>query len=355
MKLLERYLTRSILSAVGLVTLLLMGLQIFILFVNQLGDLGQGDFGFFQAMNYVLLQMPYQVYLFFPMASLLGVLMGLGMLANNRELIVMRSAGMSIAQITWVVVKAALVLIILVTFLGETLVPKLSYYAGDVKTQAMTGGQTLRTARGVWLRNNNDFISIETVSADNVLHNVHQFHFDKQHKLRLARKIGEVRFKDGNWHAYNVEQTIIDRNQTQAKTLTDMIWDVRLNPAVLKVSSSEPDEMTLPELNRYIRAQARSHQTAHNFQLAYWQRIIQPLTTVVMMLLAIPFIFGPLRSSTMGARIMAGAMVGFSFHMLNHFFGPISLVMQWSPIIAAIVPTLIFALLGFYLIIKQVK
>ena len=80
---------------------MLAGLQIFILFVDQLDDLGKVDYGIVQAAFFVLLQMPYQVYLFFPMASLLGCLIGLGVMANHSELIVMRAAGMSIGQITW--------------------------------------------------------------------------------------------------------------------------------------------------------------------------------------------------------------------------------------------------------------
>ena len=133
-----------------------------------------------------------------------------------------------------------------------------------------------------------------------------------------------------------------------------MIWDVPLKPSILGVSSSEPDEMTLHELRQFLRAQKLSHQTTFNYQLAYWQRLIQPVTTMVMMVLAIPFIFGPLRSSTMGSKLLAGAIVGFGFHIINRFFGPVSQVFQWPPEIAAFGPTCLFALLGLYLM-RRVK
>ena len=142
---------------------------------------------------------------------------------------------------------------------------------------------------------------------------------------------------------------MIDDQHTQAKTINEMPWDVALSPNSLNVSGNEPDEMTLHELRRYLRAQKMSHQIAFNYQLTYLQRIIQPLTTVVMMILAIPFIFGPLRSSTMGSKLLAGAAVGFGFHIMNKFFGPVSQVFQWPPEIAAFGPTCLFALLGLYL------
>ncbi len=218
MMILERYIAKTVLSAIGLVTLMLIGLQIFILFVNQLEDLGKVDYGIAQATVFVLLQMPYAVYLFFPMASLLGCLVGLGIMANHSELVVMRAAGMSISQITATILKVSVLLIVLVTVLGETIVPFLSQYANDFKTAALSGGQALRTAQGVWLRYENDFIAVNIVLPDNVLHGVSQFRFDPEHHLRLAREISEVKLVDKTWMAYNVKQTefFTEKNATAA-------------------------------------------------------------------------------------------------------------------------------------------
>lgn len=350
--LIERYIIKAVLSAIGFVTLMLAGLEIFMLFVNQLDDLGRGDYGIMQAAGFVLLQLPYQIYLFFPMASLLGCLLGLGVLANHRELIVMRAAGVSIVQITLAVFKAAIVLILVVTVLGETFIPRLSEFANNYRTEAVSGGQALRTSQGVWLRYKDDFISVERVLAGKVLENVYQFRFDKEHRMRLARKIQEVSFSNGIWEAHNVEQTELNETKISAAHIDKMPWDVWIEPSLLSISMNEPDEMSLYELGRFLRNQKRNHQAALTYHLAYWQRIIQPLTTIVMMLLAIPFIFGPLRSSTMGAKFLAGATMGFGFYIVNRFLGPASQVLQWHPLIAALGPTLLFAILGVYLMRK---
>ncbi|MCL9683406.1 LPS export ABC transporter permease LptG [Legionella maioricensis] len=349
MRILDRYIAKTVLLAIGLVTLMLAGLQVFILFVSQLDDLGKVDYGIAQTTLFVLLQLPYQIYLFFPMASLLGCLIGLGVMANHSELIVMRAAGMSIGQITGAVLKASVVVIILITAMGETLVPLMSHYANDYKTAALTGGQTLRTAQGVWLRYGNDFISIGTILPDNVLQNIYQFRFDEHHDLKITREIGEAKYIDNTWIAYDVKQTEFQTDRTKATKFASLPWDVLVKPHILKISGTNPDEMTLHELNRYLREQKRSQQNAHNYKFAFLQRMIQPFTTMVMMVLAIPFIFGPLRSSTMGSKLLVGATVGFGFHIVNRFFGPVSAVFQWPPELAALGPTIIFALIGLYL------
>lgn len=353
-KILDRYIATSVLTAIGLVTLMLIGLQIFMLFVDQLGDLGRGDYGIWQATVFVLLQVPYQVYLFFPIASLIGCLIGLGMMANHSELVVMRAVGMSIGQITFAVLKASFVVILLVTTLGETLIPALSHYSHDYKTSAMTGGQSLRTTNGMWLRYDNDFITIGFVFSETILQGIYQFHFDDQHKLQFARFIREAKFTDSFWTAYDVSQTDFGSDSTKVQQFPTIPWNVPVKPKILQMSSNEPDEMTLHELNRYIREQKRSQLNAQSYKLAFFQRMIQPLTTMVMMILAIPFIFGPLRSSTMGSKLIVGITAGFSFHLLNHFFGPLSTVFQWPSELAAFGPTIIFAIIGYYLM-KRVR
>jgi lipopolysaccharide export system permease protein len=354
MKLLDKYIAKTVLSAISLVTLMLIGLHGFILFVDQLNDLGKGNYDAFHAGWVVLLSLPYQIYLFFPVASLLGCLVGLGMLANHRELIVMRAAGMSITDITLAVFKAAVLLIVIVTVMGETCVPYLSKLSRDIKVQAMSGGKALRTSSGVWMRYHDDFLMLGQVISGDTLEHVLQFHFNHKHQLEYARKIDTARFIQGKWRAEGVHETRIESNKTIVHYDAVKDWDVTLNPQYLLVNQHEADEMTLLELHHYLKVTKRAKQSLALARLSYWQRIMQPITTGVMMILAIPFIFGPLRSSTMGAKLLTGVSVGFGFHLINRFFGPVSQVFQWPPELAAIGPTVVFALLGFYLM-KRIK
>jgi lipopolysaccharide export system permease protein len=349
MLLIDRYITKTVVSAIILVICMLTGLQIFILFVNELGDIGKGDYGVFQAFMFVLQTMPYQVYLFFPMASLIGCLIGLGIMASNNELVVARASCMSIAQITMVVVKVAVVLILIVTLLGEIFFPKFVLHANDNKMDAISAGQSLRTAKGIWLRHQNDFIAISKVLPKNVIEDVYQFHFDESNDLKFVRHIDHINFINNSWEASGIEETSINENGTRVTYKESLHWDIYINPRILSMSTSEADEMTFPELHQFLKNQKLNHQSLQSYQLVYWQRLVQPLTTIVMMMLAIPFIFGPLRSSTMGSKLLLGATIGFGFYILNRFFGSLSQLYQFSSIIAAIGPTALCALLGCYL------
>ena len=100
----------------------------------------------------------------------------------------------------------------------------------------------------------------------------------------------------------------------------------------------------------YLKA---NKQDSGRYELAFWRKIFQPLTIAVMLFMALSFIFGPLRSVTMGARIVLGIITGFAFYMTNQIFGPISLVYRLPPVFGAVLPSLLFVGVSIYFIRKR--
>lgn len=354
MKTMDRYIGKTILSAIGLVTLVLVALEMFILFVAELDNLGEGDYNLASAFIFILFQMPYQVYLFFPIATLLGSLIGLGTLASTSELIAIRTAGATVFQIVMAVLKAAIILIVFVTILGETVMPKWVHVSMDRKAILKSGTQALKTSYGVWFRSGNNFIHINSVMPGYHLKDIEQYQFNKQHQLVLSRSIKELRYVGGRWVMSGIETSALSPEKIKIKKTTEAIWNVALSPSLLALTNVEPYEMNLEQLYRYIKIEHKEHQSVVRYELAYWQRWFQPFVSCVMVFLAIPFIFGPLRESSMGARIVMGTLLGFGFHMLNKFFGSASLVYQFSPIIGAAGPAVIFSLIAFAMM-RRVK
>ncbi len=346
MKIAQRYIGNTVFSSIALVTLILFGLQLFIILVGQINSIGRGDYGIFQAFVFVSMQACYQLYLFFPVACVLGCLMGLGQLANHSELIVMRASGASIRQITVAVLKTVMILIFAMTLFGELALPKIVSYSNDYRSMKMTGGSAVRTARGIWLRDDNRFIHIDSVVPGVGLFGITEYLFNPRLQLQQINQAKSASYHDKQWQLHQVAQSMIHLKQISSKTIKSMPWQLDFSPRLLAVSSTEPQEMNLLQLHHYVSEQKRNRVSVTSYELNYWQRIFQPIASIVMLLLAIPFIFGPLRSTTIGVRIIIGATVGFGFHLLNEFFGPLSLVYQFPPLLAALMPTLLFAILA---------
>ena len=255
MKLLKRYLSQTIVMSVGLVALMIFCLQIFILFIDQIGSIGQGDFSAFEACLFVLLSSPYQVYLSFPLIGLLGCLLGLGWLANHNELLVMRAAGVSVAQITGHMLTIVLIITVLVTCLGESVVPKWMAYAEHRKTIMRSGGQVLPMNSGLWWRSGNHFIHIEKIMSRQHLRGISDYFFDEQQHLKSIWYAKQARYRHDDWLLLDVDMSLLSKTHVTTRHYTKLIWPIKLPPRLLILARTKPQAMSLWQLYSYIQEQ----------------------------------------------------------------------------------------------------
>lgn len=349
MKIVDRYLGITIIQATALVLLMLLGLSVFISLIKEISEIGTGDYHLLAAFEYVMLGLPAQLYVFFPVASLLGALLGLGALATHNELTVLRASSMSLGRITWSIMKAALLMLVIATLFGEGLAPYAQHIADSHKTLLTSSGQTLKTAQGVWVRDEQNFIYIHAIIGGQRLEGVNRYQFDNQHNLLNSAYAQSGSYVHHRWVMQNVVESHISPTKIQTTTTPLAYWQLTLNPNLLRISEIDPDEMSLPQLRNYTNYLQHNNQDISSYALAFWQRITQPLATLVMIWLAIPFVFGPLRNATMGLRILLGATLGFVFITLDQFFGPLSVVYRLPPQYAALIPIALFALLAYTL------
>lgn len=110
---LDRYIGKTIFTTIMMTLFMLVSLSGIIKFVDQLKKAGQGSYDALGAGMYTLLSVPKDVQIFFPMAALLGALLGLGMLAQRSELVVMQASGFTRMQVAFSVMKTAIPLVLL--------------------------------------------------------------------------------------------------------------------------------------------------------------------------------------------------------------------------------------------------
>ena len=146
-RILDWYIARTLLGTVTVTLSVLIGLSALIKFVEQLRKVGEGNYDMLAALVYVLLSLPRDLEQFFPMAVLLGGLIGMGVLASNSELTIMRAAGVSIGRIVWAVMKPMLALMLVGILIGEYVAPLTENQAHAI-AHLLIGGIQFRLFRG---------------------------------------------------------------------------------------------------------------------------------------------------------------------------------------------------------------
>src|SRR3989338_6415335 len=346
---LDRYIGTQVFFAILAVLGVIVGLALLFAFIDELGDVDEA-YNLAAATYYVLLTTPRRIYEMLPMAALIGCLIGLGSLASSSELTIMRAAGVSVGRIVWAVMKPMLVLMLAGVLIGEYLAPWSENRAQADRAMAQGGGEAQSSKRGLWHRQGDEFIHINAVQPNGVLLGVTRYQFDAQRNLLSASFARRALFQSDHWQLEDVVTTQLQEQSTAVVNSPSQRWDVQLNPQLLGTVVLEPEALSVTGLWRYIHHLADQGLANGRFWLAFWTKILQPLVTAALVLMAISFIFGPLRSVTLGQRVFTGVLVGFVFRIAQDLLGPSSLVFGFSPLFAVLVPAGVCALAGLWLL-----
>lgn len=351
---LDRYIGRTVIMAILICTFGLVGLSSLIKFIEQLNNVGDGNFTTLHALYRVFLLMPGELVLFFPMGALLGGVIGLGQMASSSELVVLQAAGLSRTRIVLSALKTVIPVMLLVMLLGEYIAPLGVQKAKDIKTAAVSGGKITASANGIWIKEGNDFISINALFRDGSLRGLTIYRFNSSGELAEIIRSPKAVYKASGWKLENTFiADVTNKHQLQFHRQTAWNWKTNLSPDKLGVVSVDPDELSAKGLYSYINYMKNNGQNADDYELEFWRKILAPLSVIAMLLLAASTIFGPLRSVSMGARLISGVMIGFTFYVVNQVFGPFSIVYNVPPIIGATIPSLIFMGIAIYLLKKR--
>jgi len=254
------------------------------------------------------------------------------------------------------VMKTAIPLVLLTMAIGEFVAPSGEQMARNYRAQQLYGGALVSTQNGLWAKDGNSFIFIERIKGDNEIDGVSIYSFNDQRRLQAVRYATSATFDTEKkvWRLSQVDESNLQdpKQITGSQTVTGT-WKTNLTPDKLGVVALDPDALSISGLHNYVKYLKSSGQDAGRYQLNMWSKIFQPLSVAVMMLMALSFIFGPLRSVAMGVRVITGISFGFVFYVLDQIFGPLTLVYGIPPVVGALLPSASFFLLSLWLMSRK--
>ena len=349
MRILDRYIGVTVAIHVFIVMLVFLSLFLFSYFINELDDVGKGGYTITHAIVYVLLTLPALAYQLFPTVALIGSIIGLGTLANSNELIAIRAAGVSLNRIIISVMKTGFLLLLFAAFLGEIVAPDSERYATNMRSAALTNKITLKTEEGIWVRDGNNFIHIKSLLADGTLRDIAIYDMDELGRLKTITNAKQAIYLGEKWVLNQIARSVISAEKITTERVPSMNWESLLNPELVGVVAVDPDLLSIWGLYKYIGYLVDNGLEAERYEQAFWKKIVSPLTTAIMVYLAIPFIFGPLRSVPISVRIVTGTLAGIAFYAFTQVFNYMGLLYHLSPIISVVVPPIIFLGVAIYL------
>ena len=276
---------------------------------------GKNGYTVSNAAVYILVTVPRRMYEMFPNAALIGGLLGLGALASSGELTALRAAGMSRMRIAASAAGVVAVLLVAVVVMGETVGPW-----GDQQAQAMqlrmkSGNLGLTNGSGLWARDGDRIINArasmlrhEDGHSEVQLADVRVFTLTPDGQLSRFDWAKTAEHVGGQWVLNNVRTTTLDDKGTHSSQSARVLWASHLNPRILEQSLIQPQYLPMRDLHRSMRYLESNGENPGPYAIAFWARALYPFNVLVLVLCAMPFAFGTLRSGGLGKRIFIGML-----------------------------------------------
>ncbi len=341
---LDRYIGLSVARGYILVTLILFSLFSFLEFVDQLEDIGRGDFALLDAIIFVLSTQPRRMLDLVPFIALLGTVIALGGLAGTNEIIAMQAAGIAPRIIGRSVLKAGFLLIVMVALLDQFVVSPLQQYAHQRREMRILGSGDLTTGRGFWSRDHKRFINVREMLHGRIPADIDIYQFDDRGRLALFTWAGRAETFDfalKRWLLIDVTQRVFKEEGRILRRVGSMRWDSFLTPNQIQVLAVPPESLSVLDLYHYVDYLKNSRQLADRYEMVLWQKLTLPFSAGAMVLLAVPFVFGPMRSVSAGKMIVLGATTGIALYMLKQVVENTGLVLGLNQPLTVAIPIVI--------------
>jgi lipopolysaccharide export system permease protein len=344
---LSQYLMRTIISSTALVLVVLLAIAGLFEFIAELDDV-QGDYQTPQAILYAALRLPNLAFEMLPVAALIGSLLGLGAIAGNSEITVMRSSGLSTARLAGMVAVSGFVLLVVTGLVGEFIGPPLDFYARDMRMEARYQKDD-NVANSAWVKDGPVYLHLERVNAEFEFGSIYLFRFDDDNKLAsIARAENSGIDDDDNWILENLRETRFQDDGVQVVQSSVAVESFEVNSELLGSSLVKPLSLSARGLLLYIDYLKRNSLDASQYESEIWYRASRTLTVLVMPILSLAFVFGSLRSGGTGSRLVIGVVIGLAYYLASETLANSGQVFNLNPAIVNWLPFSVLCLITLF-------
>ncbi|MDA8981560.1 LPS export ABC transporter permease LptG [Candidatus Thioglobus sp.] len=357
MKIRDRYIAKTLLSYTIIVLVVWISIYSFFNFLAELNSVGKDGYTILSAFIYIILQLPEVAYKQASPIILLGCILGMGNLASTGQLLIFRVSGASILKITLLTLKNSLIFVLFFILIGEFLAPISSNFAKSSKLNVMGGSSASFNQEGFWIRDGDNFINVNKNIDGTLFSGITVIEVNSSNRIERVIRSENALFDGNSLNMSDSEIFSIDESSSfeniSLKERNSYDKTVSFDQDLINSLKKEPEDLSTWTLIKQIRFLSDNKLRSGIYEVELYKRLIQPVTLVAMILLAMLFIFGSTRDVTLGRKIFFGVALGLSFEMSSRVASAMALSFDFSPFLSSILPSIVVMFISIILLLKK--
>lgn len=363
MRILDRYILKSVLGVFFACLLTFLMLYIIADVFSNLDDILKSHAPIIMLLQYYLSFLPSIFVQVSPIACLLATLYTFSKLNRDNEIIAMRASGLSIYQISKTVIVFGVVISIFVFFVNDKLVPK--YLAVNHKIRAeIDAKREMRkkeseniTNLSVYGMKNRLFFINQFSPSTNTMEGITILEHDEHQNVTRKIVANKGVFENGLWKFYNCISYTFDENgqiKSEPQFSDEEIMPITEKPKDFITNRQSTEYMTISELDKYVWKLSKSgaNSVVRRLKVELYQRFTVPLTSLVIILLGIPFALKMKRRATGISSLGLSIMMGFLYYVANAVSIAFGVSGILTPFLAASLSHILALAFSIYMISK---
>ena len=352
--LISRYLCREFSRSFFLCLTLFLGLSLLVDFFDRLDDFIKYAAPASTILRYFLFKAPLFITQSAPAAALTGSLLSLGLLARHRELLALKTCGVSAWQIARPLLFVASILSVGTLVWNEFVVPysfHKSRYINTVEIKRKTF-HGLFHEQDFWYHGENVFYHIDHFdSRRNMLFGLTIYMLDGNFHVRSLVEISQAYWHEGRWNFDNVQEKSLSSEQNNLSfDKTYGTW-LQETPEDFTLVDMEAEEFSFQQLRAHIANLQRKGLDTTEYQVDLQLKGAVPAATLAMTLLGIALAIPGARQFTLPTALGFALMGGFGYWIILALTVSLGHSGVLSPLLAAWSANCATCLLGVFLLL----
>src|SRR5713226_1411018 len=326
---------------------------------DLLDDITRHKVPFLTVVDYFRYLTPYLLYNFFPLGALVAVLVTLGVMSKNNEIVAIKAGGTSLHRLAVPLFLAGLALAATMILLDYTYLPYANQRQDALHNQIKGRPPQTYTHPQRWIFGENYKVyNYDLFDPDqNLFGGLSVLEIDSAN-FQLRRRIFATRARwSESQHVWVLEggwvRDFSDGSITHYERFTAAApQELTEPPSYFNRKKLEAFQMSLLELGNYIDGLHRAGFDVTNLTVQWHKKIAYPLMAPVSMLLAIPFAFFVGTRGALGG-VALGVGIGVVYWAMAALLEAMGSVGQLPPQLSGWSPDIIFFFLGLYFFFKM--
>jgi len=322
-------------------------------------DIRRHNVPFMIVVKYFVFLIPYSVYQFTPLGALVSVLVTLGILSKNNEIIAFKASGISLYRLAIPILVSGLAIAAGLLILDDTYLPYANQRQDELRAIIKGRPPQTHTRPERWIFGENSKVYNYDVfdSKEKVFGGLTVIELDPT-TYQMRRRIYATRASwldaenawalEGGWVRDFVNGQVSRFATFQVTSFPELIEP----PSYFHREVIQAFQMSSRELRRYISGLRTAGFDVSSLTVQWHKKLAYPLIAPISMMLAIPFaLFVGSRGALGGVAIGVG--IGITYWAISALTEAMGGIGQLPPFLAAWSPDLIFFFLALYFFFKM--